>query len=279
MTDFLDLARFLHRLGHRDPTAHFVAAVIDRCAKRRRDGSELDSGIGAFGSQRGFQSSFTPPLRAVDRPACRLPVRLRRQAAAAGGGCAAAGHGRTADQTHRHRLGRIHRPVRGDRGGSGPRPRRRIRHQCRVQGRRHSSIPATCSTSSIPAPSRRCRRRPTASSRMRAPRRNSPSASSTAALTLVADQAVSEQVVDQRRQALQAAHAAETQAEGALKAAQLNVEFTHVMAPITGRVSRHLVSVGNLVQGSDNGGVDPADLASSRSIRSTSISTWMRRPI
>jgi RND family efflux transporter MFP subunit len=72
-------------------------------------------------------------------------------------------------------------------------------------------------------------------------------------LNLVQTSAVSEQVVDQRRQALQAAHAAETQAEGALKAARLNIEFTHVTAPITGRVSRHLVSPGNLVQGSDNG--------------------------
>jgi RND family efflux transporter MFP subunit len=44
------------------------------------------------------------------------------------------------------------------------------------------------------------------------------------------------------------------QAEGALKAAQLNIEFTHVIAPIGGRVSRHLISVGNLVQGSDAGG-------------------------
>lgn len=72
-------------------------------------------------------------------------------------------------------------------------------------------------------------------------------------LKLVQTSAVSEQVVDQRRQALQAANAAETIAEGALKAAQLNVEFTHVVAPIAGRVSRHLVSVGNLVSGSDNG--------------------------
>jgi membrane fusion protein, multidrug efflux system len=72
-------------------------------------------------------------------------------------------------------------------------------------------------------------------------------------LNLVQTSAVSEQVVDQRRQALQAAHAAEIIAEGALKAAKLNIEFTHVMAPITGRVSRHLVSVGNLVSGSDNG--------------------------
>src|SRR3954453_23326233 len=47
-------------------------------------------------------------------------------------------------------------------------------------------------------------------------------------LTLVQTSAVSESVVDQRRQALQAARAAEMQAEGALKAAQLNIEFTHV---------------------------------------------------
>src|SRR6195256_1813814 len=71
------------------------------------------------------------------------------------------------------------------------------------------------------------------------------------ALTLVQTSAVSESIVDQRRQTLQAAHAAEMQAEGALKAAKLNIEFTHVMAPMTGRVSRHLVSVGNLVQGSE----------------------------
>ena len=73
------------------------------------------------------------------------------------------------------------------------------------------------------------------------------------ALALVQTSAVSEQNVDQRRQALQAAHAAEMQAEAALKAAQLNIEFTHVLAPITGRVGRHLISVGNLVQGGDNG--------------------------
>jgi RND family efflux transporter MFP subunit len=71
------------------------------------------------------------------------------------------------------------------------------------------------------------------------------------ALTLVQTSAVSESIVDQRRQTLQAAHAAEQQAEGALKAAQLNIEFTHVLAPMAGRVSRHLVSVGNLVQGSE----------------------------
>jgi membrane fusion protein, multidrug efflux system len=71
------------------------------------------------------------------------------------------------------------------------------------------------------------------------------------ALTLQQSQNVADNIVDQRRQALQAARAAETQAEGVLKAAQLNVEFTHVTAPIGGRVSRHLVDIGNLVQGSE----------------------------
>ena len=73
------------------------------------------------------------------------------------------------------------------------------------------------------------------------------------ALTLNQTQAVADSIVDQRRQTLQAANAAISQADGALKAAQLNIEFTHVLAPISGRVSRHLVSVGNLVQGSDGG--------------------------
>jgi RND family efflux transporter MFP subunit len=73
------------------------------------------------------------------------------------------------------------------------------------------------------------------------------------ATTLIKTQAISENIVDQRNQALAGAEAAKLQADGALKQAQLNVEFTKVVAPITGRVSRHLVSVGNLVQGSESG--------------------------
>jgi RND family efflux transporter MFP subunit len=71
------------------------------------------------------------------------------------------------------------------------------------------------------------------------------------ALTLQQSQNVADSTVDQRRQALQAARAAEMQAEGTLKAAQLNVEFTHVTAPISGRVSRTLIDLGNLVKGSE----------------------------
>lgn len=71
--------------------------------------------------------------------------------------------------------------------------------------------------------------------------------------SLVKTQAVAESIVDQRRQQLQAAQAAALQADGALKRAQLDVEYTKVRAPLDGRISRHLVSIGNLVQGSESG--------------------------
>lgn len=71
--------------------------------------------------------------------------------------------------------------------------------------------------------------------------------------SLIKTQAVAENIVDQRREALAAAQAATLQAEGALKRARLDLEFTRVKAPIAGRISRHLVSVGNLVQGSESG--------------------------
>jgi multidrug efflux system membrane fusion protein len=46
-----------------------------------------------------------------------------------------------------------------------------------------------------------------------------------------------------------AAEAAVGAAEAAIKTAQLNLDYTRVTAPITGRVGRRLVTVGNLVQG------------------------------
>lgn len=73
------------------------------------------------------------------------------------------------------------------------------------------------------------------------------------AMELVRTNAVSEAAVDQRRQQSQAAQAAVLQAEGALKRAELDVSFTNVTAPIAGRIGRHLVSVGNLVQGGEAG--------------------------
>lgn len=70
---------------------------------------------------------------------------------------------------------------------------------------------------------------------------------------LIKTQAVAETIVDQRRQQLDSAQASVLQAEGALQRAELDVEFTKVKAPIDGRISRHLVTVGNLVQGSESG--------------------------
>lgn len=62
-------------------------------------------------------------------------------------------------------------------------------------------------------------------------------------------QAVSQSVLDTRSQSLQAAQASLLAAEADQRAAALNLEFTQVRAPVTGRVSNHRVSVGNLVGG------------------------------
>ena len=58
---------------------------------------------------------------------------------------------------------------------------------------------------------------------------------------------ISEQVTDQRRQASQTAQADVDSAEAALRNAQLNYDFTDVKSPIDGRISRRLVTEGNIV--------------------------------
>lgn len=58
---------------------------------------------------------------------------------------------------------------------------------------------------------------------------------------------VSDQVFDQRRQAFLTAKAELDRAQAALRQAQLDVDFTEVRSPLTGRLSRRLVSEGNLV--------------------------------
>ena len=63
--------------------------------------------------------------------------------------------------------------------------------------------------------------------------------------------AASDENVEQRAQALEAARAQVVQLEAALARARLDLEFTEVRAPITGRIGRHQVSVGNLVAGGD----------------------------
>ncbi len=59
---------------------------------------------------------------------------------------------------------------------------------------------------------------------------------------------VTEQVFDQRRQRVTTARAAVDRNQAAQNRAQLDLEFTEIRAPIDGRVSRRLVSIGNLIK-------------------------------
>ncbi len=59
--------------------------------------------------------------------------------------------------------------------------------------------------------------------------------------------------VDQRRADQDAAQAAIDQAKATMEDAQLDLEFCHVRAPFSGRISSHRVSIGNLVSGSRGG--------------------------
>lgn len=67
--------------------------------------------------------------------------------------------------------------------------------------------------------------------------------------TLLESQAVSQAEVDTRRGALQTAEAAIAAANANVRARQLDLEFTRVTAPISGRVSDRRVDAGNLVAG------------------------------
>ncbi|WP_332639673.1 efflux RND transporter periplasmic adaptor subunit [Brevundimonas sp.] len=67
--------------------------------------------------------------------------------------------------------------------------------------------------------------------------------------TLLASQAVSQAEVDTRRSNLMTARAAIAAANANVRARQLDLEFTRVTAPISGRVSDRRVDAGNLVAG------------------------------
>jgi multidrug efflux system membrane fusion protein len=69
----------------------------------------------------------------------------------------------------------------------------------------------------------------------------------------------SAEVVDQRAADQRGAQAAIDTAKAAIMDAQLDLEFSRVSAPFTGRIGAHLVSVGSLVSGS-RGGTGPSTL-------------------
>lgn len=67
------------------------------------------------------------------------------------------------------------------------------------------------------------------------------------------------ETVDQRSADLRAAQASIEAAQASIRDASLDLEFSQVTAPFTGRIGQHLVSVGNLVSGS-RGGTSPTTL-------------------
>ncbi len=60
------------------------------------------------------------------------------------------------------------------------------------------------------------------------------------------------ETLDQRTQVQQAATAAIEQGKAAIQSAQLNLDFTRITAPFTGRIGARLVSLGSLVSGGAN---------------------------
>lgn len=69
------------------------------------------------------------------------------------------------------------------------------------------------------------------------------------AADLLGDGNISRQIYDQRMQERDGAAAALAAAEAAVMSARLDLGFTRITAPVTGRISREFVSVGNLVSG------------------------------
>ena len=72
--------------------------------------------------------------------------------------------------------------------------------------------------------------------------------------SLVQSSYASRETFDQRTQQEHGAEAALDQAKAVLGSAQLNMDWTHITAPISGRISTHRVSVGNLIVGGQAGG-------------------------
>ena len=60
---------------------------------------------------------------------------------------------------------------------------------------------------------------------------------------------VAQSTYDQRLQTMKTAAASVETGKAAVRQANLDLEFSHVTAPVTGRISQHQVSIGNLVSG------------------------------
>src|SRR5207253_9483678 len=70
---------------------------------------------------------------------------------------------------------------------------------------------------------------------------------------LLRDRTISEQIFEQRAQAFRNAQAAVAASEAMVRQAELDLEYTELKAPITGRIGDRRVTQGNLVTGGAGG--------------------------
>ena len=73
------------------------------------------------------------------------------------------------------------------------------------------------------------------------------------ARSLVSGTSITQQVIDQRVQAKRVGEATVIAQEAAVRQAELDLEFTELRAPVSGRIGDRRVSVGNLVTGGTGG--------------------------
>ncbi len=73
------------------------------------------------------------------------------------------------------------------------------------------------------------------------------------AATLREKDFVAQSTYDERTQTMKSAAAAVETGRAAVRQAQLDIEFSHITAAVTGRISQHQVSIGNLVSGGSTG--------------------------
>jgi membrane fusion protein, multidrug efflux system len=69
------------------------------------------------------------------------------------------------------------------------------------------------------------------------------------AVPLLKSKSISEEEAESRNEAKRASEAAILSSKAMVETARLNLEYTHVTAPISGRVSRKMITEGNLVNG------------------------------
>ena len=86
---------------------------------------------------------------------------------------------------------------------------------------------------------------------------------------------MSEKVFDDRSNALREAQAAIKVAEAKVKTAELDLSFTRISAPISGRIGRSLVTPGNYVNNSGTASSTMCDMPSSMRPTTMDNGAWV----